>query len=62
MTQAEDALTKLLALKMQGNDLDTYIATFDHLWDTAGWEIDSQGMILLFRRGLHPALAQAVIN
>jgi hypothetical protein len=47
---------------MQGNDLDTYIATFDHLRDTAGWEIDSQGTILLFRRGLHPALAQAVIN
>jgi hypothetical protein len=30
-TQSEDALSKLLAIKMQGEDLDTYITTFDHL-------------------------------
>ena len=34
-TKSKDALTRLLAIKMQGNDLDTYIATFDHLWETA---------------------------
>jgi hypothetical protein len=47
---------------MQGNDLDTYIATFDHLRETTQWERDSKGTILLFRRGLNPALANAVIN
>ena len=40
-TQSEDALSKLLAIKMQGEDLDTYIATFDHLRDVAQWERDS---------------------
>ena len=47
---------------MQGEDLNTYIATFNHLRDIAQWERDSQGTILLFRRGLNPALAQAIIN
>jgi hypothetical protein len=61
-TQSEEALTKLLVLKMQNNDLDNYIAAFDTLRDAAGWEIDSQGTILLFRRGLHLALVQAVIQ
>jgi hypothetical protein len=61
-TRSEDALSKLLAIKMQGEDLDTYIATFDHLRAVAQWERDSRGTILLFRRGLNPALAQAVIN
>ena len=40
-TQSEDALSKLLAIKMQGEDLDTYIMTFDHLRDVAQWERDS---------------------
>jgi hypothetical protein len=48
-TKSEDALSKFLTIKMIGNDLDTYIATFDHLRDTAQWERDSQGTILLFR-------------
>jgi hypothetical protein len=61
-TWSEEALTKLLVLKMQNNNLDNYIAAFDTLRDAAGWEIDSHGTILLFRRGLHPALAQAVIQ
>jgi hypothetical protein len=61
-TKSEDALTKLLNLRMKDNDLDTYIATFDHLRNSAGWEQNSQGTVLLFRRGLTPGLAQAVIN
>jgi hypothetical protein len=61
-TKLEDALTKLLGIKMQGNDLDTYIATFNHLRQTVEWEQDLRGTILLFQRGLHPALAQVVLN
>ena len=37
-TQSEEALTKLLAIKMQGGDLDTYIATFNHLRAAVEWE------------------------
>ena len=47
---------------MQGGDLDTYIATFDHLHTAVEWERDLRGTILLFRRGLQPNLAQAVID
>jgi hypothetical protein len=60
--QSEEALTKLLAIKMQGGDLDTYIATFDHLRAATEWEQDSRGTILLFRQGLQPNLTQAVID
>ena len=55
-------LTRLLAIKMQGNNLNTYIASFNHLHETTEWERDLKGMILLFRRALNPALANAVIN
>ena len=55
-------LTRLLAIKMQENDLDTYIVTFDHLQETPQWERDLKGIIFLFRRGLNPALANVVIN
>jgi hypothetical protein len=47
-TKSEDALTKLLRLRMKDNDLDTYIATFDHLRNSAGWEQNLQGTVLLF--------------
>ena len=47
---------------MQGGDLDTYIATFDHLHAAVEWERDSRGTILLFQCGLQPNLAQAVID
>ena len=46
--QSKEALTKLLAIKMQGGDLDTYIATFDHLHAAVEWEWDLRGTILLF--------------
>lgn len=61
-TQSEKALSKLLAIKMQGEDLNTYIMMLNHLRDVAQWERNSRKTILLFKRGLNPALAQAVIN
>ena len=30
-TKKEDALTTMLALQMKGDDLNTYLATFEHL-------------------------------
>jgi hypothetical protein len=47
---------------MTRDDLDSYIANFDNLRETSGWERDSQGTLLLFRRGLKPALANAIIH
>ena len=47
-TKKEDAMTRMLALQMQQNDLDTYIAMFDNLREAAGWERNFQGTILLF--------------
>ena len=48
MIKSKDMLTRLLVIKMQGNNLDTYIVTFNHLWETTQWERDLKGIILLF--------------
>ena len=34
----ENAMTRMLALRMQQNNLDTYIAMFNNLWKAARWE------------------------
>jgi hypothetical protein len=33
---------------MKGDDLNTYMAMFEHLRECAGWEADAQGTILMF--------------
>jgi hypothetical protein len=55
-TKKEDAIQQLLSLKMQGDDLDNYVSTFEHLAQAAGWERDSQGTIFIFKRGLKQGL------
>jgi Zinc knuckle len=47
---------------MKGEDLDTYISTFHHLRERAGWEPDAQGTMLMFRRGLKRPLATAIVE
>jgi Retrotransposon gag protein len=61
-TRREQATQDLINIQMKGEDLDTYIATFDHLRKRAGWEPDAQGTILLFRRGLNALLTRAIVN
>ena len=41
-----------MRLTMNGWDVDTYIATFDHLTLAAGWDSNSEGTIAKFREGL----------
>lgn len=41
-----------MRLTMNGWDVDTYIATFDRLTLTAGWDSNSEGTIAKFREGL----------
>jgi Retrotransposon gag protein len=40
-TRREQATLDLINIQMKGEDLDTYISTFHHLWERAGWEPDA---------------------
>jgi Retrotransposon gag protein len=48
ITRREQATLDLINIQMKGEDLDTYISTFHHLRERAGWEPDAQGTILMF--------------
>jgi Retrotransposon gag protein len=61
-TRREQATLDLINIQMKGEDLDTYISTFHHLRERAGWELDVQGTILMFRRGLKHPLATAIVK
>jgi Retrotransposon gag protein len=61
-TRREQATLDLINIQMKGEDLDTYISTFHHLREQAGWEPDAQGMMLMFRRGLKCPLATAIVE
>jgi Retrotransposon gag protein len=61
-TRREQAMLDLINIQMKGEDLDTYISTFHHLHERAGWEPDVQGTILMFRRGLKRPLATAIVE
>jgi Retrotransposon gag protein len=61
-TRHEQVTLDLINITMKGDDLDTYMATFEHLRERAGWEADAQGTILMFQRGLKAPLAQAIVE
>ena len=61
-TRREQATLDLINIQMKGEDLDTYISTFHHLRERAGWEPDAQGTMLMFRRGLKRPLATAIVE
>jgi Retrotransposon gag protein len=61
-TRREQATLDLINIQMKGEDLDTYISTFHHLWERVGWEPDAQGMILMFRRGLKRPLVTTIVE
>jgi hypothetical protein len=58
----EDALHKLMNLRMQGDDLDTYTTTFNNVMSLAGFEEDALGMIVTYRCGLKKALHNAILD
>ena len=60
--KAEEATTQLLKLKMDGEDLDSYTATFENLRARAGWERDAKGTIRLYRQGLKLSLHRAILE
>ena len=51
-TKKQNAYDQLMHLTMNGWDVDTYIAMFDCLALAAGWDLDSEGTIAKFRKGL----------
>ena len=52
----------MLALQMKGDDLDTYLATFEHLQQSARWEQDAQGMLLMLYHSLNKAICYTIIE
>jgi hypothetical protein len=48
-TRHKQVTLDLISMSMKGDNLDTYMATFKHLQECAGWESDAQGTILLFQ-------------
>jgi hypothetical protein len=53
---------RLTNLKMNGGDLDGYIAAFERLMWEAGWDRDAKGSIDLFRNGLCQRLHRAILK
>jgi hypothetical protein len=47
-TKTIDAVAQMQALKMSGNDLDSYIATFDRYRNMAGWGENDASTIQAF--------------
>jgi hypothetical protein len=58
----QNVYKKLVALKMTGGDLDTYIADFKKLVQDAGYHLDEKGALILFRRGLPYRLHKVIAD
>ena len=58
----QNALTELHHICMQGIDLDSYVARFKTLAAKAGYGLNEEGTLNLFRRGLPDALGKNVIT
>jgi hypothetical protein len=61
-TKRANAHQNLLGCKMKGDNLDTYIAEFEHWRALAGWGADDVGTITQFRRSLRDVLHRAVLE
>ena len=51
-SKKQNVYDQLMHLTMSGWDVDTYITTFDRLALAAGWDLDLEGTITKFRKGL----------
>ena len=61
-TRKEVAALQLTSLQMKGEDLDTYISTFEHLREKVQLERDAQQTFILFLGGLEAGFARAIIG
>jgi len=55
------AYQQLHSLKMQGSDIDSYIADFDCLTSEVGYNTTDIGVVMMFREGLQPSLLQEIL-
>ena len=58
----QDAYTKLKNLKMEKDDLDTYIATHKNLVNLAEWDLEDNRSIEAFKNGLKRQLCLAILK
>jgi len=55
------AYQQLHSLKMQGSDIDTYIADFDRLTSEVGYNAMDIGIVMMFQEGLQPSLLREIL-
>jgi len=55
------AYQQLHSLKMQGSDIDSYIANFDRLISEVRHNPTDIGVVMMFREGLQPLLLREVL-
>jgi len=55
------AYQELHSLRMQGSDIDSYIAKFDHLISEVRHNPTDIGVVMMFREGLQPSLLREVL-
>ena len=60
--EAVNAEAKLQTLRMQGSDIDSYIAAFKTLMDQAGYADNERGTLNLFKKGLPMGLNIRIVN
>ena len=61
-TQKQNAYTKLKNLKMEKDDLDTYIVTHENLVNLAEWDLEDNRSIEAFKNGLKRQLCLAILK
>ena len=59
---AEQAYADLTKLEMRGDEIDEYIATFEHLREKAGWERTAHGTLEMFKKGLPRRLHWTILQ
>jgi len=55
------AYQKLNELRMQGSDIDSYVADFDQLIEEAGYSKYNMGIMIKFKEGLQPSLLREIL-
>lgn len=61
-SKKQNVYDQLMRLTMNGWDIDTYIAMFDHLALTAEWDLDSEGTIAKFCEGLSKGIHSKALD
>ena len=59
---AEQAYTDLSKLEMKGDEINKYIATFEHLLARAGWDRTAHGSIEMFKQGLQKGIHAGILQ